>query len=133
MKTTLNPISLLVIILICFVSLNLQGNKYLPVNISNSQAISFTSSINKTDYELQISLPSHYHESDKRYPVVYLLDANNDFPLVTSISRRLYQEDNLQPIIIVGISYKKDAYIHRISDYTPTKMTGDRQDKQINS
>ena len=43
---------------------------------------------NYTEYEIQIALPSHYHESDTRYPTVYLLDANNDFPLVTSISRR---------------------------------------------
>ena len=80
------------------------------MQIENSKAIGFTSNINNTDYELQIALPSRYSESKKHYPVVYLLDANNDFPLVTSISRRLYQEDNLDPIIIVGISYKKNAY-----------------------
>lgn len=100
--------------------------KFTPVTIANSRAINLTSTINKRDYQIQISLPSKYERSNKRYPVIYLLDGNNDFPLVTSISRRLYQEDNLDPVIIVGISYRKDAYIHRLADYTPSPEPGPR-------
>jgi len=126
MKIKLFKFYQLAIIVLALVNVNSYANiyadKYPPVTISNSQAISFTSNINQTNYEIQISLPDHYHESDMRYPVVYLLDANNDFPLVTSISRRLHKEDNLQPIIIIGIGYKKDANINRLADYTPTKF-----------
>jgi len=103
-----------------------------PVTIPNTQVISLESSINNRAYQLQVALPSNYTQSNKRYPVVYLLDANNDFPLVTSMSRRLYQEDNLDPIIIVGISYKKNAYIHRAADYTPTMIGGERETGQAN-
>jgi predicted alpha/beta superfamily hydrolase len=123
---------IIVSILICIIHFDLKASQYPSVQIENSKAIGFTSNINNTDYELQIALPSRYSESKKHYPVVYLLDANNDFPLVTSISRRLYQEDNLDPIIVVGISYKKNAYINRIKDYTPTKTSDKRTTGQAN-
>lgn len=84
-------------------------------------SLPFHSSINQTDYQLHVALPYAYAKSDKTYPVVYLLDANADFPLVTAISRRLQREDDLKEYILVGISYKEFAWENRQADYTPTK------------
>ncbi|MEX0298792.1 MAG: alpha/beta hydrolase [Kordiimonas sp.] len=72
------------------------------------------------NYILQVALPRKYGKTDKQYPVVYLLDANADFPLVTSIARRLQAEDDLQEFLIVGISYPENHWGNRRRDYTPT-------------
>ncbi|MFT5755842.1 MAG: putative alpha/beta superfamily hydrolase [Alteromonadaceae bacterium] len=132
MKKTFSISSSLVFIFLWGINVNTHAVNHPPVQISNSQSMIVKSAINNTDYEIQVALPNRYQESQTRYPVVYLLDANNDFPLVTSISRRLYQEDNLNPIIIVGISYKKDAYIHRTADYTPTQSNEKIKSGQAN-
>ena len=90
------------------------------VSIPNTIELSFTSEINKTIYNLHIALPYQYEKSQESYPAVYLLDANNDFPLVTSISRRLEAEDSLKKFIIIGISYQGSVWSHRRADYTPS-------------
>jgi predicted alpha/beta superfamily hydrolase len=69
---------------------------------------------------LHIALPYGYGKSDKTYPTVYLLDSNTDFPLVTSISRRLEAEDDLDKFIIVGLSYQDSTWYNRRRDYTPS-------------
>ena len=92
------------------------------VAIPNTIELPLKSKINKLSYNLHIALPFDYENSKASYPVVYVLDANNDFPLVTSISRRLQAEEELRDLIIIGISYKDSAYINRRADYTPSYL-----------
>lgn len=63
---------------------------------------------------VQIYLPPSYQDSDKTYPVVYVLDAQRFFLHVVSLSR-LFQQFQLAPeFIIVGI---KNSYPGRFQHF----------------
>ena len=84
-------------------------------------------------YELIIDLPPSYHTSDKKYPVVYLLDAYETFGLMLQTYQQLIFMNEIPEMIIVGISYKIDGEFYheglreyldiRARDYTPTHLS----------
>jgi len=75
-------------------------------------------------YQLFVSLPASYgKEPQRRYPVLYVTDADYAFPVVRQIARRLNVEGpKIEEFILVGLSYAKgdDAVASRRRDYTPT-------------
>lgn len=74
-------------------------------------------------YPLYIQLPVSYNKEPKRsYPVVYLLDADYSFPLVSGASRFPVNNGTMQPFILVAIAYDKKSkgVESRVRDYTPT-------------
>ncbi|HZV65032.1 MAG TPA: alpha/beta hydrolase-fold protein [Telluria sp.] len=80
------------------------------------------------DYQLFVSLPLDYGQTSKRYPVLFVTDANYAFPLVRSITRRVGDHGRgLQDFILVGLSYGKGDTVDysRRRDYTPS-ANGDR-------
>ncbi|MCC6070589.1 alpha/beta hydrolase [Massilia sp. GCM10020059] len=80
------------------------------------------------DYQLFISLPRGYAESTRRYPVLFVTDANYAFPLIRSIARRIRNGgEDMEDFILVGLSYAKGETpeYSRRRDYTPT-ANGDR-------
>src|SRR5689334_9553018 len=93
------------------------------VSIPGSQTKKFTSKIvNNQQYVLQISLPAGYANNNKKYPVVYLMDSQWDFPLLTALYGEQYYDGFLPELIIVGITWggehpKPDSL--RARDYTP--------------
>ena len=94
------------------------------VSIPGSQTRNFTSSIvNGQEYVLQISLPAGYDNTDKKYPVVYLMDSQWDFTLLTALYGQQYYDGFVPEMIIVGITWggnhpNPDSL--RARDYTPT-------------
>jgi predicted alpha/beta superfamily hydrolase len=98
-----------------------QNNEVL---IPGSQTKRFTSKIvSGQEYVLQISLPSGYANSNKKYPVVYLMDSQWDFPLLTALYGQQYYDGFIPELIIVGITWggehpNPDGL--RARDYTPT-------------
>ena len=94
------------------------------VTIPGSQTKTFTSSIvNGQEYVLQISLPAGYATSSKKYPVVYLMDSQWDFPLLTALYGQQYFDGFVPELIIVGITWggsKPNPDSLRARDYTPT-------------
>ena len=95
-----------------------------PVVIAGSQIRNIHSDIVNQDYELHISLPSSYTKTNKLYPVVYLMDSQWDFPLVTALYGEQYYDGFVPEIIVVGVSWggthpNYDSL--RARDYTPTK------------
>lgn len=97
------------------------------VTISGTETRSLYSQIVGQEYSLQISLPSGYGESDQRYPVVYLLDAQWDFPLIYSIYGEQYYDGFLPEMILVGVTWGGDDPDHdvlRLRDFTPTDVHG---------
>jgi predicted alpha/beta superfamily hydrolase len=94
------------------------------VVVAGSQTKRFTSSIvNEQEYVLQISLPASYNKTDKKYPVVYLMDSQWDFPLLTALYGQQYYDGFVPEMIIVGITWggnhpNPDSL--RARDYTPT-------------
>ena len=94
------------------------------VTIPGSQTKTFMSSIiGGQEYVLQISLPAGYDNTDKKYPVVYLMDSQWDFPLLTALYGQQYYDGFVPELIIVGITWggnhpNPDSL--RTRDYTPT-------------
>ncbi len=102
----------------------LKAQQYPHVNIPGSEVRKITSSIIAgQEYELQISLPADYNNSTKKYPVVYLMDSQWDFPAVKSIYGQQYFDGFIPAVIIVGVTWggidpNPDSL--RARDYTPT-------------
>lgn len=113
---------------ILFVLGVIKANAQFPkVDIPGSELRTITSSIVAgQEYELHILLPGGYKNSNKNYPVVYLMDSQWDFPLVKSIYGQQYYDGFIPELIIVGITWggtNANPDILRTRDYTPTKET----------
>ena len=96
---------------------------YAPVEIPNSHLERITSSIVGQEYDLYINLPGNYRDTSKTFPVIYLLDAQWDFSLVTSIYGQQYYDGFIPAAIIVGITWGGKNPNHdslRARDLTPT-------------
>jgi len=96
-------------------------------NIYNTQVKIFQSKIIEDDFYLFISLPDDYNKSDKKYPVLYLLDGDVAFGMATSIARYLQFGNIIPELIVVGIGYgalKKNEGNLRSRDYTISSKSG---------
>jgi predicted alpha/beta superfamily hydrolase len=103
----------------------LRAQKYPAVTIPGSHTRYLTSSIVAgQEYELQILLPTAYEGSTKKYPVVYLMDSQFDFPLVKCIYAEQYYDGFIPEIIVVGVTWGGGKVL-RNRDYTPPTV-GDR-------
>jgi hypothetical protein len=74
------------------------------------------------DYQVYVALPDSYLTSGRRYPVIFVTDANYGFPVVRGIASRLHKHGHLEEAIVVGLSYAKgdSPVFSRRRDYTPT-------------
>ena len=96
------------------------------VEIPNTQLQKMTSTIVGQEYDLYIHLPRNYGSKEQKYPVLYLLDAQWDFPLVTAIFGQQFYDGFLPGIVIVGITWGGKSPNHdslRARDLTPTSVT----------
>ncbi len=58
-------------------------------------------------FTISVNLPNDYNEQPpKKYPVVYLLDANLYFDIVATTLNKYSEVGLLPPVILVGIGYK---------------------------
>ncbi len=93
------------------------------VTLPGTQLRSLRSSITSRNYDLYISAPSPITAaSDRKYPVLYLLDGQWDFKLLTSIQGGLRYDQFVPDVIIVGITYSGPRANYdslRAVDYTP--------------
>lgn len=77
-----------------------------PVSIPNTQQLTLQSKIvANQEYVLHINLPGNYNDTTKNFPVVYLLDSQWDFPLLSSIYGQQYYDGFIPEVIIVGITW----------------------------
>ncbi|SFZ94383.1 hypothetical protein SAMN05428642_104142 [Flaviramulus basaltis] len=111
-------------LLVLITTLTLSSQNYPEVTIPGSQVRKITSQIvSGQEYKLEIRLPSGYENSTKKYPVVYLMDSQWDFPLVTSIYGEQYYDGFIPEIILVGVTWggeNPNPDVLRTRDYTPT-------------
>ncbi len=92
-----------------------------PVN-----AITIPGKKNQQNYKLFISLPDNYNpKKENGYPVLYVLDANGLFTLMTQVYDLLRLSNEVPEMIIVGIGYDverfSDSFALRVSDLTPSR------------
>lgn len=96
--------------------------EYKNVTINNTEQHIMSSKIVGDQFKICIALPKNYTETAKIYPVIYLLDANIFFGIVTDTARLLQFGQEIPELVIVGIGYPDDRkHLHlRSRDYLPT-------------
>jgi hypothetical protein len=97
--------------------------QYQEVSIPGSQLRNIKSTIVGQEYTLHILLPGGYEKESKKYPVVYLMDSQWDFPLAKSIYGQQYFDGFIPEMIIVGVTWggiNPNPDSLRVRDYTPT-------------
>lgn len=96
------------------------------VSIRGTQLKRITSTIVPgQEYVLNIMLPGGYDNSNKTYPVVYLMDSQWDFPLVSALYGQQYYDGFIPQMIIVGVTWggtNPNPDSLRTRDYTPTNV-----------
>ncbi len=108
-------------ILLVLTSHNVCGQE---VTIKDTEVKKIHSAIGNTDYSINIFLPRDYDKTSKSYPVVFILDAEYNFGLVSYATRRLIKDNLIPEVILVGIAYDTTYQWYtnyRQRDYTPTK------------
>lgn len=99
-----------------------------PVTLPNTYLHVLHSQVNGRAYLIQVALPSAYVNAQPgdltRYPTLYLLDGNLDFPLFFSGMQfeSLIRQTN---IILVGVAAADSQAQRRGSDYTPPLTAAD--------
>ena len=122
--------ALIVLITIAFQSLSGQVSESIVIG----QILVISSDTLSQDREILISLPKSYNDtvySQKNYPVIYILDAQEHFDLATGIIRFMSSrlDSKLIPeFIIVGIKS-----INRIKDFTPTYAVKNPEGVEVES
>lgn len=114
---------ILLIILLIGITVNTNA-QYPRVQIPGSEVRKITSArVAGQEYELHILLPANYKNSNKKYPVVYLMDSQWDFPLLKSIYGQQFFDGFIPELIIVGVTWggaNPNPDSLRARDYTPT-------------
>ncbi|AHM58863.1 esterase [Flammeovirgaceae bacterium 311] len=96
------------------------------VEIANSEVQTLTSAASGQEYKLFMHLPANYRATGKKYPVLYLLDAQWDFPLVSAIYGEQYYDGFIPEMIIVGITWggsNPDYDKLRMNDLSPSAIS----------
>lgn len=119
MKKSVLPL----LIVLCTLS---QGIAQQPVPVPGSELRTIQSKIVNQEYALHILFPRNYSTSSKKYPVLYLMDSQWDFPLLASLYGEQVYDGFIPEVIIVGVTWgginpKPDSL--RVRDYTPTKVS----------
>jgi len=76
-------------------------NKHSNINIGKTHTIK--SKILKSDRTIQIYLPENYEQSDRKYPVLYILDGQWHFTNGVAIQQSLRALGHLPEMIVIGI------------------------------
>lgn len=84
------------------------------------------SNIMQEEYRLDVSLPDSYDaKSRKRFPVIYVMDGQWYFTLISNINGGVAFDNQVSEAIVVGVSWAgedADPNVLRVRDYTPTPM-----------
>jgi len=91
----------------------------------NTEETSVYSSIMGVEYKVSIWLPSNYLETNQKYPVIYALDGETNFGLVTGIVSCLVWGQVMPECLVVGIGHDVNSmeawWQARAVDFNPPK------------
>lgn len=120
MKTLIANILLIITVLPSVV----HAQDYSPVTLANTEIRSLTSSkVQGYEYKIYVALPDGYQSSMDNYPVVYFLDASNQFAMFVQTYRLLRAFNEIPPLLLVGIAHENNFISDRARDFTPTHLT----------
>lgn len=95
-----------------------------PYVLKGTQVWTVPDPVSGRDYEVFVSLPASYEVNpQRRYPVLYVTDADYAFPIIRQVARRVNLDGpRLEEFILVGLSYSRgdSGVVSRNRDYTPT-------------
>lgn len=115
-----------VILLVSLLTTNVLAESQQHFFLKNTHLTQLKSKDNDITYELVITLPSSYSSSpDKKYPVLYYVDAYWDAPLVSAVYGGLVYDALAPEFIMVGLSYFGENINYdqeRLRDLTPTTV-----------
>lgn len=99
-------------------------------NVVLSDAHTFVQRDPKTQipYRLYVALPPGYADGLRRYPVLYMLDADAGFALATQAYRLLRVDSAMPDLLLVGIGYDLSGAARRSQrnrHLTPTRVEAD--------
>lgn len=96
-----------------------------PYEVIGSQVWAVPDPVSGREYQVFVHLPPSYErEPQRRYPVLYVTDADYAFPIIRQIGRRLNGEGpRVEEFILVGLSYAvgDDPVVSRTRDYTAAR------------
>ena len=99
-----------------------------PYELPGTQVFTFASKETGNTYNVTVSLPGSYANAapDQRFPVLYVLDAQWQFPLLYTASGAVNYDGDMPDTILVGISWQDSGgnlMALRDQDLTPTATT----------
>lgn len=93
-----------------------------PIAVVRSTAHRFQSRIVDDVYELRVSVPEDYDNDQELRPVIYALDGQWNFTLVSDIVGKLAWDGSIPDPIVVGVTWADTAFqpgAERTRDFTP--------------
>ena len=94
-----------------------------PVALANTETFSIQSNNVGDTFFIKIAYPRDYHAQAKRYPVLYITDAETNFGALQYVAQRLAKDELIPELILVGIAYETtydDFYRLRARDLRPS-------------
>lgn len=96
-----------------------------PVTLLGTHALTLEDSATGREFHITVNLPPGYEQNQRRYPVVYVTDGDSNFALSTAVSRNLLFDNEMPPVIMVGVGYGLRGIgplwsQNRTRDLTPT-------------
>lgn len=95
-----------------------------PYEMLGTQVWDVPDPVSGREYQVFVHLPPSYdQEAGRRYPVLYVTDADYAFPILRQISRRVNLDGPMiEEFILIGLSYSAgdSGTVSRNRDYTPT-------------
>lgn len=109
-------------VLFAVLSMGATAQPVMPYAMEDTAVHQLQSKELKREYQIAVSLPTGYKTSTRRYPVLFVTDANYAFPLIRSLYKRVGDEGRgLEDFILVGLGYSTgdSPTFARRRDYTP--------------
>jgi predicted alpha/beta superfamily hydrolase len=93
-------------IILLFLSFIASAQTVEPIKSGQGEVVTMHSGILKEDRKIMIYAPKDSVNPEKKYPVVYVLDADNHFTQMVEYSKYLSRQDVyvIPPLIVVGIT-----------------------------
>lgn len=122
----LNCFKFVCVCVILLFSFKTNAQKVEPIKSDQGEIVTMHSGILNEDRKILIYTPKDSVNPEKRYPVIYVLDADNHFMQMVEYSKYLSRQDVyvIPPMIVVGITNTD-----RVRDLTPSKSNFDYSGK----
>ncbi len=133
LKPTINPLKTFFPLLFCFLCCLTFGQK----STASKQVTTFTlnSPQLNTTKKIWVYLPKDYSASAKKYPVIYMHDAQNLFDATTSYVGEWNVDETLDSInaqvIVIGIEHGGEKRMEELTPYPNPKYAGGKADAYL--